>query len=166
MSNRITAVFDSRRLAEAAVDELRRDGVYESELSVVSRHDPDLLAERDAGEDIAEGTVAGAGVGALFGLAAALIPGVGPFITAGTLLSTALGAVVGGTAAGAIVGGTAGLVGTALARAGYDAAESEYYGEAIEAGSYLVAVDSNHVDSATVRSVFERHGGRTPAVTA
>ena len=55
------------------------------------------------------------GVGALFGIAAALIPGVGPFITAGTLLATTLGAVGGGAVAGAVVGGTTGLIASALA---------------------------------------------------
>lgn len=169
MSNRLTAVFDDRRLAEAAIDELRRDGVNEAELTVISREE-DLVtatpaAEEDAGVDIAGGTVAGAGVGALFGLAAALIPGVGPFVTAGTLLSSALGAVAGSTAAGAIIGGTAGFVGTALARAGYDAAEASYFGNAVERGSVLVAVDTDRVDAATIRSVFQRHGGHAPAPT-
>jgi hypothetical protein len=47
--------------------------------------------------------LAGAGVGALFGLAAALIPGAGPFIAAGTLASALGSAAAGGAVAGAIV---------------------------------------------------------------
>jgi hypothetical protein len=50
-------------------------------------------------------TVAGIGVGAL-------IPGVGPFISAATLLTTAPGAV-----AGAVVGGTTGAIASTLALA-------------------------------------------------
>jgi hypothetical protein len=169
MSNRLTAVFDERASAEAAIDELRRAGVLESELTIIARQvdfTPSPITEESAGEELAAGTVTGAGVGALFGLAAALIPGIGPFVTAGTLLSAALGLVVGSTAAGAIIGGTAGLVGSALARAGFDAVEAHYYGHAVEQGAILVTVDTTRVDLATVRNVFQRHGGRSPAVTA
>jgi hypothetical protein len=103
------------------------------------------------------------GVGALFGIAAALIPGVGPFITAGTLLTTALGAVGGGAVAGAVVGGTTGLIASALARAGYDESEANYYGSAIEQGGTLVTVDTGDLNSAAVRQILAQHGGRSAA---
>jgi len=166
MLNRVTAVFDSQAQAEQAVADLRNMGVTDAHLSYVSRHNDGTVGNGAAdghttGDDTVKGLTAGAGVGALFGIAAALIPGVGPFITAGTLLSTALGAVGGGAVAGAVVGGTTGAIAGALAHAGYDENEAAYYGSAVESGGVLVAVDADGAVSADqVRSVLARHGGR------
>lgn len=166
--SRVSALFDTRAQAEAAVNAIRAQGVSESHFSVITRHQDGTgttgvaAAEAaDAGSDVAKGTMAGMGVGALFGIAAALIPGVGPFITAGTLLSTALGAVGGGAVAGAVVGGTTGLIASALARAGYDEREASYYGSAIESGGTLVTVDTGDLNAAAVQQILTQHGGRT-----
>ena len=165
MTNRITVLFDDRAHAEAAVNELRNLGVDESKMSIVARHDNASGANNadahDDGGDVAKGTVAGMGVGALFGIAAALIPGVGPFITAGTLLTTALGAVGGGAVAGAVVGGTTGLIASALAKAGYDENEASYYGQAVEGGSTLVAIDTTGLNESAVRDVLSNYGARS-----
>src|SRR6476619_5997275 len=123
MTNRVTAVFHNRQDAEKAVDWLRSSGVPNDNISVLAQHAKETaaVAERtgaervddDPGSDMARGAgtglAAGAGVGLLFGLAAAAIPGIGPFITAGPLLAAlthALGAAGSGAVAGAIVGGT------------------------------------------------------------
>ena len=166
-SNRLTVLFDDRAHAEAAVGELQQLGVDESKMSIIARHDQEGLTGGHAGDHdddgggVAKGTAAGAGVGALFGIAAALIPGVGPFITAGTLLSTALGAVGGGAVAGAVVGGTTGLVASALAKAGYDEHESDYYGKAVESGSTLVAIDTTGLNENAVKDVLSNYGARS-----
>ena len=76
---------------------------------------------------------------AAFGLAALLIPGVGPFITAGVLAS-ALGATGGAIASGAIVGGASGALAGAFAKAGYSREEADFYGSTVERGGVLVAV--------------------------
>ena len=171
MSNRVTAVFDNHASAEQAVTALRNLGVNENNLSIVAQHNTGggssaAAAEAsDAGGDVARGTLAGAGVGTLFGLAAALIPGVGPFITAGTLLTTALGAVGGGAVAGAVVGGTTGAVASALTRAGYDEHEASYYGGAVESGQTLVVVDTTGLNDTAVRDVLTQNGGRSAAIS-
>ncbi len=105
--------------------------------------------------------MAGAGVGALFGLAAALIPGVGPFITAGALAS-ALGAAGGGAVAGAIVRGASGAIAGALSNAGYNEHEANYYGSAVESGGVFVAVDTDGsaISADQARSVLVQYGGR------
>jgi hypothetical protein len=107
------------------------------------------------------GLAAGAGVGALFGLAAAMIPGIGPFITAGAL-ATYLGAAGGGAVAGAIVGGTAGAIAGALSKWGLDEADAKYYASEIERGAYFVAVDltGSSLTADEVRDVFKRFNGR------
>lgn len=165
---RVTAVFSDRASAERAVADLRAMGIADAHLSFVSRHDAEgsgaaAAAADDAGETAegaGKGLLAGAGVGAIFGLAAAMIPGVGPFITAGWLAS-ALGTAAGGAAAGAIVGGTSGAIAGAFANAGYSKDEADYYGGAVERGDVLVAVDTREGYAADqVRSILIQHGGR------
>jgi len=170
MTNRVTAVFHDRAQAENAVNALRQLGVTDAHMSLVAQHTNTAShAAAAAADDAADkadgaskGLLAGAGVGALFGLGAALIPGVGPFITAGTLLSSALGAVGGGMVAGAVVGGTTGAVAGALSRAGYNEHEASYYGSAVESGGILLAVDTGAgVSADQVRAVVTQYGGQT-----
>jgi hypothetical protein len=161
---RVTAIFDDLAQAERAVSALRRTGVSDAHLSVIARRQDDIEVEtkhRDsAGARVGKGALAGAGIGAIFGLAAALIPGVGPFITAGALATT-LGATGGAAAAGAIVGGTSGAIAGALARAGYSHEEAQYYGPAVERGEVLVAADTDGGNEVAVRSLLREYGGRT-----
>ncbi len=171
MNNRVTAVFDSRSHAEQAVTALRGMGVNETNMSIVAQQAGAGMGSgaagdnaSDAGSDVAKGTMAGMGAGALFGIAAALIPGVGPFITAGTLLTAALGAVGGGAVAGAVVGGTTGAIAAALARAGYDEHQANYYGSAVEKGGVLVVVDTTGINDEGVRGVLAQYGGNTHAM--
>jgi uncharacterized membrane protein len=161
---RVTAVFDDRTQAERAIADLRRRGISDADMSVVSRRPDDVDVTEGAADDktgsrVGKGALAGAGVGTLFGLAAALIPGVGPFITAGALAS-ALGATGGAAAAGAIVGGASGALAGAFSKAGYSRDEAEYYGSAVERGSVVVAVESDDVSSERLRSDLAQLGGR------
>lgn len=166
---RVTAIFGSQREAEQAIEALRRIQISDAHLSVVTRRvdDVEVGEHKEAHKHgdsaptrVAKGMVAGASIGALFGLAALAIPGVGPFITAGALAST-LGATGGAAAAGAIVGGTSGAIGAALVRAGYTHDEAEYYGSAVERGGILVAVDTEDVAEREVRSILSQYGGRS-----
>jgi uncharacterized membrane protein len=166
---RVTAVFDDRNQAERAINELRRRGIPDAQISIVSRRPDDVevtgkAADDTAGERVGKGALAGAGVGTLFGLAAALIPGIGPFITAGALAS-ALGATGGAAAAGAIVGGTSGALAGAFSKAGFSKEEAEFYGSRVESGGVLVAVESDDVSADTLRAELERLGGRTYGTT-
>ena len=168
MPDRVTALFERRNDAEAAVDDLRAMGVPNDAMSIVAQdsHGQTTVGDgaaheaSDAGERTAKGALAGAGAGALFGLAALAIPGVGPFITAGWL-AAALGVTGGAIASGAIVGGTSGALAGLLAKAGYDKDEADYYGSGIERGGLLLAVDTTHssITAAEVRRVMEQFGG-------
>lgn len=171
--DRVTGVFETKMQAEEAMDDLRHQGIPDAQLSVVARHDTvategtpsttdhDREEGDTAGERVGKGLAAGAGVGAIFGLAAVLIPGVGPFITAGWLASV-IGATAGGIVSGAIVGGTAGAVAGALAKAGYDQEEADFYGNEIERGAVLVAVDisNSQFTAEEVRKTLREHGAR------
>jgi hypothetical protein len=156
-STRITAVFPTENAAEAAVRDLKTQGVSESKLGLIKHH-ASTGAHMAAGAT--EGLVAGGTVGAIFGLAAAFIPGVGPFIAAG-FLAPLLGAVGSAAASGAIVGGTAGLISGALARAGYNDKESAMLAKDLEAGQTVLVIDSGAaVDDSAVGSIIAQHGGR------
>lgn len=165
---RVTAVFDDRTQAERAITELRRRGITDAQLSIVSRRADDVdvtsrPADDTTGARVGKGALAGAGVGTLFGLAAALIPGVGPFITAGALAS-ALGATGGAAAAGAIVGGASGALAGAFSKAGYSKEEAEFYAPMVERGGVLVAVEADDVPAERLRAELEQLGGRTYGV--
>lgn len=180
--NRLSAVFDNHRDAERAVDWLRSNGVPSDNISVLAQNTNETgsMADRtgaervdqDPGSDMARGAgtglAAGAGVGVLFGLAAAAIPGIGPFITAGALAHV-LGVTGGAAAAGAIVGGTSGAVAGALSKWGLDQADAKSYGSAVEQGGIFVAadLDGTPVSRADAQEAFRNYNGRfasTPEV--
>jgi len=179
MASRVTAVFDNRAQAEQAITALRQMGISDQQLSVVAQHGGQTTATgggsasaaadnaSDTGERVGKGALAGAGAGALFGLAALAIPGVGPFITAGWL-AEALGVTGGAIASGALVGGTSGAIAGAFAKAGYDENEAKYYGSAVEQGGILVAVDTAGGTAAAdqIRSVLAQYGGRFAGASA
>ena len=159
LATRLSAVFPDKDSAEAAVKQLRQLGVKNDHIAEITKTQPAAAAAGGA----AGGLATGAAVGAIFGLAAAAIPGVGPFITAGWL-ATSLGAMGGGAAAGAIVGGTAGLLSGALVNAGYAAKEADFLSNELENGRVLVAIDRGApVTDAVVTACFAQYGGNTYA---
>lgn len=173
MSRIISAVFDHISDAESAVGALRRAGVADSAISVlrpaidgaetvedVQARDS-LFHSGDAAREVGIGAGAGAAVGALFGLAAALVPGAGPFIAAGALTSL-FGASGGAIAAGAIVGASSGAVAGSLGRWGVDETEAGYFASEIEHGATYVGVDQHHTDlpEERIREVLAAAGGR------
>jgi uncharacterized membrane protein len=157
LSNRYTYLFPDKDSADRWIKDLRKQGVKDDDIAVVSKYEQAAATAGGA----AEGLTAGAAIGAIFGLAAAFIPGVGPFITAGFLAPT-LGAVAGGAAAGAIVGGTAGLISGALSKAGYAAHEAKFFGDEIENGRVLVSVEKGAaIPDTWVTGNFTNYGGYT-----
>lgn len=162
--SRVTAAFANHAQADTAIAELRRRGVSDSHLSIVAKRVDDVEVirppEASAGERVAKGAITGAGVGTLFGLAAVLIPGVGPFIAAGPL-AAALGTAGGAAAAGAIVGGTSGALAGAMARADFSKDEVAFYGPLVEKGDVLVTVNTDDVSHDRMRTELEQLGGRT-----
>ncbi|HEU4805847.1 MAG TPA: hypothetical protein VFS91_08590, partial [Nitrobacter sp.] len=84
--NLISAVFDDRSEAERAAADLRSAGVPDSALSVIARRegaegdfgDADTTEVGEKTEGLVKGALVGGGAGALLGIAALAIPGVGP----------------------------------------------------------------------------------------
>ena len=118
MTTTICRLYDNYADAERSVSRLENAGVPHSDISIVANNSDNwykknakLDRDRDGVDDRAEGAGTGAGIGAGIGGAAGLlaglgllaIPGLGPVVAAGWLVSTAMGAAA-GAATGGIVG--------------------------------------------------------------
>jgi hypothetical protein len=165
-SNIVSAIFDSQSEAEAAVRELRQAGVPDSALSIIARHDgaagdygdADTHEVREKGEGLIKGALGGAGVGALLGIAALAIPGVGPLAAAGAIAASAVPeAVAIGAGVGALAGGLSGL----LTKHGVSEEDARYYEERIHGGGIFVSVSTAGIDGERAREILYRNGGHS-----
>lgn len=157
-----SAVFDNRAEAERAVTELRSAGVSDSDISIVAQADGKNTSTDGAGEktgDFVSKAALGAGAGALLGVAALAIPGVGPLVAAGAIAEGALGgAALTGTAIGAAAGG----LGSLLTKHGVSEDDARYYEERVNNGGVFVSVDSSTtLDANRVSEIFYRAGGHS-----
>jgi hypothetical protein len=165
--NIISAVFDSRSEAEAAIAELRSQGIDTGRLSLIGRDENGATMTDGSGEpaeegvsDAAKGALGGAGIGAILGVAALAIPGVGPLAAAGAIASSAIpGAAAIGAGAGAVAGGVTGM----LTNHGVSDDDASYYEGRINDGGIFVSVDASEGDvpTETVREILSRNGGHS-----
>ena len=165
--NIISAVFDSRSEAEAAISELRSQGIDSGRLSLIGRDGDGTTVTDGSGEqaeegigDTVKGALGGAGIGAILGVAALAIPGAGPLAAAGAIASSAIpGAAAIGAGAGAVAGGLTGL----LRDHGVSDDDASYYEGRINDGGIFVSVDASEGDvpTETVREVLSRNGGHS-----
>jgi hypothetical protein len=145
----VSGLFDDYERAAEAVKALREIGITADDISLVANNavesDRSLHIADDAEAGTAAGAVLGGAGGLLVGLGALAIPGIGPVVAGGWLVSTAIGAVTGaifGLAAGGIVG--------ALTGAGIPEEEAHVYAEGIRRGGALVTarVSDDQVEAA------------------
>jgi uncharacterized membrane protein len=157
-----SAVFDSHSQAERAVAELRSAGVLDSDISIIAQHDGKNTSTDGAGEktgDLVSKAALGAGAGALLGIAALAIPGVGPLVAAGAIAESAVGgAALTGTAIGAAAGG----LGSLLTKHGISDDDARYYEDSVNRGGVFVSVDNSaNVDRERVSEILHRAGGHS-----
>ena len=172
----MTALFDDYEDAAQAVRALEAAGFEGDDISLVVSTYDDEVGETRADDEAAEGVGTGAGIGALVGgaggllagLGALAIPGIGPVVAAGWLVSTAIGAV-----AGAAVGGaTGGIIGS-LTGSGVHEQDAHVFAEGVRRGGSVVSVrtdegragvvediftEANQVDIGERRTLFQRGG--------
>jgi len=163
-SNIVSAVFDDYSEAQRAVSELRSAGVDSGKISIIGRDEESgrTTETNAAGEkvaSVASKTAAGAGIGALLGVAALAIPGVGPLAAAGAIAETAAGgAALTGTAIGAAAGGLSGL----LTRHGVSDEDARYYEDRINHGGVFVSVQPDEaVARERAEEILYRNGGHS-----
>ncbi len=169
------AIFKSRDESERAIRELRDINVPDEAISILSiedghseRHDGSgkTVRHHDNNDNKASGALkglaVGGGVGAIAGLAALAIPGIGPFIAAGALAET-LGVAGSAAVASGAVGAAAGGLTGSLVRYGFGQRDAEEYERRIREGGILVAVDTSNLPShyAPVRAVLRAAGGQS-----
>jgi hypothetical protein len=168
--NLISAVFDSQAEAEAAVRELRDVGARDTDLSIIARSEGPATTSDGTGTvtdnsdaNAIKGALGGAGVGALLGIAALAIPGVGPLAAAGAIAASAIPGAAGiGAGVGAVAGGVTGL----LTTHGVSDEDATYYEGQINEGGVFVSVDAAAAAIApeTARDILARNGGHNSSL--
>jgi hypothetical protein len=155
MARTAVGYFRDRASADAAFDELMQRGFDRDDVSILGRGREGasgLMDDRDhvtAGEGAAVGGIAGL----LLGVAAMLIPGIGPIVAIGPITAALTGAVTGGVT-GAVVGGITG----ALIDAGVPEDEAHYYDERFRQGGILLTVRGDDMRYDEARTIMQRHG--------
>ena len=139
----VVGIYPSYSSVEDAVDVLKEAGFRNTDISVLF---PEKAGSKEfaahKGTRAPEGAAAGAGTGAivggalgwLVGIGALMIPGVGPFIAAGPIMTTLAGMGVGGA-----VGGLAG----ALIGLGIPEHAAKRYEIRVKEGGILLSVHSD-----------------------
>ena len=162
MVQAVTRLFDDYNDAAQAVRDLKSAGVRDDNISLLAsnaegRHlgDDDNDTAEGAAKGATTGGLLGGGAGLLAGLGMLAIPGLGPVVAAGWLVSTAAGAV-----AGALAGGAAGGILGALKDAGHSDEEAHFYAEGVRRGGTLVSVrpDSDGERTAAEQVLLARGG--------
>ncbi|MDD4694026.1 MAG: general stress protein [Firmicutes bacterium] len=144
MSN-VIGTYRDRVQAEKALDELKKSGLNDREVSLVAKENN---AEGEDGENAGEssmgmstGVVTGGAIGGVAGLLAGAgllaIPGIGPLVALGPLAAT-----LGGAATGGVAGG--------LVDMGIPEDRGQYYESEVRSGRFLVMVqtDGDRVEQA------------------
>ena len=139
--NTVVGVFDDARMAQAAVEELRRVGFREDQIGVVTRGvETGATVKEGTGSHWEEGAVigaaAGAGIGALWavGMATIALPPILPAV----MVSSWLVSILASAASGAAIAGVAG----ALIGLGIPEDEATYYETEFRTGRTLVTVQA------------------------
>lgn len=164
---RAVGTFPNRQAAEDALNELRSSGFSMDKVSIIAKNADqeggqiagkdvkstqergDTEAQEGAGIGATAGTVLGGVGGLLVGLEALLIPGVGPFLAAGTVATTLAGAGI-GAAGGGLIGALTGL--------GIPEEQAQMYNERISQGDYLVIVDGSEEEIRRAESILNNRG--------
>jgi len=141
-------VFETRREADQAVEQLRQAGFRADQIGVAARNadastkttgtksTSDSSEAENVGTGATAGALAGAGIGGLIGLGvlAGVVPVIGPAIAAGTL-----GVILSNAAGGAAIAGLSG----ALIGWGMSNEDATYYEGEMKAGRYVVTVHAD-----------------------
>ena len=139
-------IFSSRKDVENAVDILKNNGFRNTDISVLMQDNvgsKDFAIEKET--KVPEGATTGAGTGAviggvlgwLVGIGSLAIPGIGPFIAAGPIVSALAGAGAGG-ALGGITGALIGM--------GIPEFEAKRFDGRIKEGGILISIHCDDSD--------------------
>ena len=154
MAKTVVGFFDNYSQARQAYDELARQGFDRNNISIVTNKDKYSGSDKIVNEsDRTSATAGGAATGAVIGGGAALvlslIPGIGPILAAGPLITAAVGAGV-----GAVAGG---LIG-ALVDAGVPEDDARLYEEGVKRGGTLLMVRADNNMAERAANIMNQNG--------
>ena len=151
------ATYPTHESAEAAVKELQKSGFDMKKLSIVGRNyhtDEHVVGYYNTGDRMKAWGKTGAfwgGIwGWLFGSAFFFIPGIGPLVIAGPLISWLVGALEGAV----VVGGLSAL-GAGLCSIGIPKNSIVQYETALKAGKFLLIAHGNQDEISRAKGLLE-----------
>lgn len=164
MMRTVSRLFDDHAEAVAAVRDLEAAGFGHKDISLISGEraarehrsfDPEHPDNVHASQGLGAGAAIGAGVGGgaslIAGLGLLAIPGMGPVLGAGFLVSALAGA-----AAGAMTGG---MIGALQDDAGLSESEAHTVAETVRRGGSVVSVKAPDDRRFHAEEILIRHGG-------
>jgi hypothetical protein len=164
-NNSVVAIYKTHTVAEAAIKELQQSGFDMKKLSIVGRDyhtDEQVVGYYNAGDRMKSWGKAGAfwgGVwGLLFGSAFFFVPGVGPLLVAGPLVTWIVGALE-----GAVVVGGLSAIGAGLYSLGIPRDSLVQYETALKIGKYVVIAHGSAEEVAQAREIIKRTDPETLA---
>jgi hypothetical protein len=156
-NNSLVAIFKSHIEAEVAVKELQQAGFDMKKLSIVGRDyhtDEDVVGYYNAGDRMKYwgklGAFWGGFWGLLFGSAFFFIPGVGPLLFAGPIVSYIVGALEGAV----VVGGLSAL-GAGFYSMGIPKNSILQYETAVKSGNYVLIAHGTEVETVHAREILK-----------
>ena len=159
-----SAMFDTHDAADRAIRDLKAAGASNDNISVVAREDGETTTTDGSGEEAAKDILGkgalGGGIGALLGVAALAIPGVGPLVGAGAIAAAATG---GAALTGTAIGAAAGAIAGALEDHGVSADDARYYEGELDKGGVMVSVETRNANmtKAQADEILARAGGHS-----
>lgn len=156
----VFGIYRSRQNVEEAVQALKDANFRNTDISVLFpenegtkdfAHEKHTKAPEGSAAGLGTGAVIGGALGWLTGIGALAIPGVGPFIAAGPIVS-----LLAGVGAGSVLGGITG----ALVGMGIPEYEAKRYEGRIKEGGLLLSVHCDNADwKKRAIEILERSGG-------
>ena len=156
--NAVVAIYKSHNEAESAVKELQSSGFNMKQLSIVGRDyqtDEHVLGYYNTGDRMKYwgglGAFWGWIWGLLFGSAFFFVPGVGPLLFAGPIVSYIIGALEGAVVVGGLSALGAGLYGMGIPKDSI-----LQYETAVKSGKYVLIAHGSDVETVHAREIISR----------
>jgi hypothetical protein len=157
-NNSVVAIFKSHIEAETAIKELQQAGFDMKKLSIVGRDyhtDENVVGYYNAGDRMKYwgkmGAFWGGFWGLLFGSAFFFVPGVGPLLFAGPIISYIVGALEGAVVVGGLSALGAGLYGMGIPKDSI-----LQYETAVKSGKYVVIAHGSDAETVHARKIISR----------
>lgn len=161
--NSVVAVYPSHSSAELAIKDLQKLGFDMKKLSIIGRGyqtEEHVVGYYNAGDRVkawgSTGAFWGGLWGFMFGSAFFWVPGLGPFLVAGPLVSWIIGALE-----GAVVVGGLSAIGAGFYSLGIPKDSILEYETALKTGKFLLIVHGNVRDTNRAKEILNRHSPET-----